>query len=203
MRWPTGSKYAARVPDPLMRASHVRSNIEALSDLGEEAEREIRARCADVIAAVEESISLSWLPLELDVALTGAVHAVCGADALNRWSRDAITKSSDGPLLRPILSALRRIGLSPGLILKRVPYGWSLIYRHCGEMSFVSDEAATGELRLADAPRAMRGSVYLDGISGAFEGLMTIGGVEGVCEHRTDASGLVRFVNRWGPEEQP
>ncbi len=161
-----------------MRASHLHSNLEALSILEPADEAAIRARAADAIAEIEASVRTAWLPLPLDVALTAAVEAVVGPDGLRAWGREAILESASGPLLGPVRSALVSLGLNPLRTLKRAPSAWGLIYRHCGALRFEARGEREAALLLDDAPPAMRDPTYLRGIEGAFEAAIAIGGGE-------------------------
>lgn len=180
-----------------MRASHLASNVKALDALGDEASARIRERCAKPIATIEASIRTAWLPLELDVSLTGAVEEIAGLERARRWGRDAIAESGRGPLLGPILTALRRVGLSPHAALRRVPYGWTLIYRHCGAPRYERVDEGAAAIVVDGVPEAMREPSYLRGIAAALDGVVELGGgVETFTELSVDGD-VVRFDCRW------
>ncbi|MGE0785963.1 MAG: hypothetical protein AB7S26_09765 [Sandaracinaceae bacterium] len=191
------------MPDPLMRASHLLSNVHALSDLGADVEEQVRERCGDVITEIEGAVRVAWMPLELDVRLTQTVYDLCGPERLREWGHAAITKSTEGPLLGPIVEGLRRLGMTPTTALRRVPYGWDLIYRHCGEVRFEGEEEPpehgehTVRLTVAHTPALLRGRSYLIGIAGAFDGVIAFGGGrEGRSDHVVDGD-VVTFHCRW------
>lgn len=162
---------------PEMRASHLKSNVESLSELGAESDRAIRHAVADVVRTIEEASRVAWLPLELDVRLTEAVAAACGLESTKRWSSGAIVRSADGPLLRPLIHGLQAMGLTPATALKRAPYAWGLIYRGCGELRFEPEGEREIVLTQDDAPDAMLASrTYCEGIAGAFDGAVQIAG---------------------------
>ena len=160
-----------------MRASHIDSNLHSLAALGPEREQAILEQVPEGVRAVEESSRVSWLPLELDVQLTDAVERVCGRERMKRWARDAILRSSEGWLLRPVVVGLSALGLTPQGALKRVPTGWSLVYRDCGSLRYERADARGITLVHDDVPDAMLENLtYLEGIAGAFEGIAEIGG---------------------------
>lgn len=161
-----------------MRASHLHSNVQAIDALGEDDARAVKERCKDAIAEAEWQLSVAWLPLELDIAITGAVDAVCGETRLRQWSADAIAATSRTPLLRPMLGALRRLGLTPHSALKRAPYGWDLIYKHCGALRYEREDDTTASLWLEGAPARMLDAAYMRGMAGTFDGVIEIGGGE-------------------------
>ncbi len=108
------------MPTPLMRASHIQSNLASVEMLGAgEAHRVRHALGAGRVATIEEAGRMEWLPLEIDVALTDAVGEVAGMDGVRRWARTSIQQSLDGPLLGPLRDgAVRLFGLAPGKILE-------------------------------------------------------------------------------------
>ncbi len=185
--------------EPLMRVSHMQSNVEALRDLGAVDEARVREAAADQVLAIEQAVRVAWLPVELDLVLTEAVEAVCGEQRLRRWGRDAIAKSGDGPLLRPFVNALQRVGLTPHAALKRVPYGWNLVYKDCGKVRYERVGDTEALLVHEGAPELMCESApYLVGIAGSFDGVMQIVGGRG-CHARAEVvePGVVHYPCRW------
>ncbi|MDQ3033619.1 MAG: hypothetical protein M3Y87_14465 [Myxococcota bacterium] len=184
---------------PQMRASHLKSNLESLADLGVEHEQAVRSAVADVVRQIEESSRVAWLPLELDLELTDAVDRHVGRERMKRWGREAIARSAQGPLLRPLMLGLQAMGLTPHTALKRAPYAWTLIYRGCGDLEY--QHAGEREIVLVHdrVPTAMlRSTSYLHGIAGAFDGAIEIGGgldIESEVEHDVQAK---RAIYRHG-----
>ncbi|MCA9607058.1 MAG: hypothetical protein KC619_15740 [Myxococcales bacterium] len=185
------------MPDPLMRVSHLSSNLTALDALGDEIAARIRERCAAEIQTIETSIRTAWLPIELDVALTAAVEDIAGVEGARKWGRDAIAESGRGPLLGPILSALHRLGVSPHAALRRVPYGWTLIYRHCGDVRYEHVDEGAAAIVVEGVPEAMRELSYLRGIAAALDGVVELGGGEEIFTQLSVDGDVVRFDCRW------
>lgn len=180
-----------------MRASHLHSNVRAIEALGEADAKRVRTRCREAIREVEDALRVAWLPLELDVAITGAVHAVCGEARLRRWSADAIAATARGPLLRPMLAALQRMGLTPHTALKRAPYAWTLIYKHCGAVRYETDGPLAASLWIEGGPAPLLEDAYLRGMAGTFDGVLEIGGgADGRCEVERHDRG-VRLACTW------
>lgn len=166
---------------PEMRASHIDSNLRALAALGPERERIIREQVPEVVRAVEDASRVAWLPLEMDIRLTDAVERACGRERMKRWARDAIERSAEGWLLRPVLVGLTALGLSPEVALKRVPAGWSLVYRDCGVLHYEHADEHGITIVHSDVPESMLACLtYLEGIAGAFEGVAELGGAKQV-----------------------
>ena len=184
-----------------MRASHMKANLASLLTLGDAAKHRIRAAEPEVVATIEQAIRTAWMPLELDRALTSAVGDEVGIEGVRAWSREAIVCSADGVLLGPILRGLQRIGLSPERAFLRAEYGWNLIYRQCGHLSFRSDdEENSGALVNTSAPQLMYDdAVYCEGIAGAWEAVIAVtGGRSGrVTVTREPNEERIRYDCRW------
>jgi len=183
-----------------MRASHMLSNVESLDTLGPPDAEAIRERCREAIAEIESAVRTAWLPLWLDVELTRGVEHVCGRERMLRWSRDAIARSADGPLLRPFMQGLRALGLNPHASLRLAPRAWDAVYRHCGALTYERVSEREAALVQRDAPALIVDvQTYQYGIAGGFEGAMELAGGEGceVIPHADVARGEVRYVGTW------
>lgn len=181
-----------------MRASHIDSNLRSLAALGAERERAIREQVPEVVRAVEAASRVAWLPLELDIQLTDAVERACGLERMKRWARDALGRSSEGWLLRPVVVGLSALGLTPEGALKRVPSGWPLIYRDCGQLHYQHADEHGITLVHSEVPAAMiENSTYLEGIAGAFEAIAEIGGGRQVRSSVELDRGVVYYRCDW------
>lgn len=180
-----------------MRASYLISNLKALERLGPADERAVRERVPDVIREIEQSVSIAWLPLELDVSMTEAVEEVCGGVRLRRWCAEAMADSMSGPLLRPMLAAVQRMGITPHTALRRVPYGWKLIYKGCGTLTYTQLDTRSSQIVLVGAPPQMVGDTYLNAIAGTFEGVIEVAGCAYGATEITKRGGNVVFECEW------
>lgn len=183
---------------PAMRASHMQSNLTSLAEFGPEAEAEIRRRAADAVQPIEEAVRVAWLPIELDEQINVAIVAVAGEEGLRRSARRSMAVSVDGPLFGPLHRAAVALGLTPFSPLKRVPYGWTLVYRNCGRFTYERHGPAAAVLTHHDPPPVMRDShPYQVGIAGSYEGVMVIGGAKS-CRCEIEVGGdVVRYLCRW------
>jgi len=176
------------------------ANVGSLDALSAAEAAEVRDRCREAIAEIEAAVRTAWLPLSLDIELTRAVEQVCGRLRMREWSRDAIARSAEGPLLRPFLEGLRTLGLNPSTTLRLAPRAWDTIYRHCGALTFEPVGEREVALIQSGAPEIVLTSVpYQYGISGGFEGAMEIAGgldVEVVPEADRGAA-RVRYACTW------
>ncbi len=124
-----------------IKASHLQANIESISLLPESAAVEVKRRAAGPIA---QGLALSrshWAPLELDLEIANTIYDVVGPRGLRDLNAEALRRSADGPLLRPIRDAARRIlGARPDAILRFVHQGWGAIFKDVGEATWFPDD---------------------------------------------------------------
>ena len=166
----------------------------------------VRGRLApDVRAALERSGRLSWLAVEVDVALTHAIYAELGAGRARELFRRNLAGALDTPILRSLAQgALRLFGASPARLFSWAPKAWSQIYRDAGEMRFETDPPGAARLelsRLAEPIAASRD--YLDGLAGSIAAGFDFLGVKGeVVIERCDPSGRrASFRLVWDDDE--
>jgi hypothetical protein len=173
---------------PQIRASYLQSSLAALARLDAREEAQVRARFgAAQIERVESAVRMSFLPLELDVALTEAVERVCGRPRALRWNADAVVYAARGPLLGPVRLALLRLGMTPHAALRQVPRAWGLVYHACGFLGYERCGETEARLVHLDVPELVLSSdAYPHGIAGAFEGVIEVGGGRGSVQVELD-----------------
>lgn len=185
---------------PLVRASLLHSNLKALSLLGVDVEREVRARLRpETLAAIEGSARVTWLPLSHDIELSTGVYDVAGPERMFAFGRDALLDSIEGPLLEPILDgAIRLFGLTPARFFKLAPRVWPQLYRGAGELRV--EEAREGELRIVHegAPPEMTSGVAIPlGIAGSLSAVLAVTRVTGTVEVEHTEPGRVVYLARY------
>ena len=181
-----------------IRASQLKASVRAFEELGAAAARTLHERRRPLVAQGDETIGVTWLPLGLDIELSGTLAEVAGISGLRRVARGSVERSAEGPLLGPFRRALLSLGLTPNRALSRAPYAWPHLYRRCGAIRV--DESGPGRASMThlDVPEEMRAPTsYLDGIAGGFEGVIAVGGgkdphVEVVRDGRD-----VRYLCSW------
>lgn len=160
------------MPGPSIRASFFHSNLKALAALGPEAARRVLARMPpEVLQEVEGAARIAWVPLEHDLAITDAIEAELGRDALRRWARDGVLRAGDTPLLSPLIRSARAIfGMTPHAFLRRAPLAWTLLFRECGRLEYGARGERSARIELYDAPAVLLASqAYLEGMSAGLE----------------------------------
>ncbi len=174
----------------------MRSNVTALSRLGAEGLR-VREDCDAVIATIESSVRTTWLPVELDVALSNRVVHRCGEKRFAAWCRNAIAESAKGPLLEPLMSGLTRLGFGPRHAVRRLPGGWNLIYRNCGTLRIDREWDGGAVIVIDDVPELVRDHHYATGIGAAFEGVALLIGARSARSDLTERGQALHFELTW------
>jgi hypothetical protein len=176
--------------EPLVRASHLKEDLEAFRVLGPAGEANARARLRpETIRAVEEATRVDFLPVALKAEMAEAVFAEGGEVGARSWAREALLLSLKG-FYRPLLRVVAVVtDPTPTAILRRIfPRGWLATYRDCGE--FTVEEPAPFQTRLVlrGVPAALRIHSYLAALCGSLEAAWEV----------SRYTGQVR-LERWGP----
>lgn len=186
--------------DPRMRASYIKDNLSALGSFGADVERQVRSAIPDTVTEIERAARVDWLPIDVDVALTRAVHQLKGTPGVRDWSRRSLLSAVEGPMLRPIVRAVVALfGLTPATVLRRAPMAWQQIYQDCGLL--VCEPVSPHEMRLrVEGARGpfLNDGAYVEGTCGTFEGAVDLGGARGVVHaHMDPGAGRVEFTVTW------
>jgi hypothetical protein len=178
-----------------IRGSQVKTNVANLVNLGEAGRRVLAAVRLSTLDAIDHASRVDWLPIELDIELNECVDRVLGRKALERWSRDTIRASMSGPLLGPLVNgAIRLFGLDPYSILKLAPRAYGSLFRDCGTLTWLNENASKAELRLTNAPLVIPSSdAYLAGISASLGAVFTITHTHGSVTARKQGPSEVVF----------
>lgn len=188
-----------------MRAAHIKENLAAVRELPPEEAAAVLAACGpELVRTIEDAARVAWLPVEVDVALTLAVHKVTGDAGVRGWSRKTLLKTSQQPLLRTVVEAgVRIFGMTPRGLYRWVPHGWGTIYRDGGELTFEARVGESAVLVHHDIPAPMRSLPYLVGMAGAFEAVLDLAQADGeVRLDYAEPSNLARYEIRWKPRGQ-
>jgi hypothetical protein len=185
-----------------MRAAHIKENLAAVHDLPADQAAAVLAACGpELVRSIEDAARVAWLPVEVDVALTLAVHQATGDAGVRRWSRQTLLKTSQQPLLRTVVEAgVRIFGMTPRGLYRWVPHGWGTIYREGGELTFEARAGDSAVLIHHDIPAPMRSLPYLVGMAGAFEAVLDLAQADGEVElEYVEPSNRALYEIRWRP----
>ena len=158
---------------PSMRAGHLKENVSALRDLGAELEARVRRRQRGNIGVIERAARMEWLDVRLDAELMDAIAAEAGLPAVRRLNSEAITKTIEGPLLRPLVEgAIKLFGFTPSSLLRWTGHAYQQIYRDCGGVEVSEDRRLVS---VSGLPPVLRSSTaWLEGLAGAIDGTIRV-----------------------------
>ena len=187
------------MPEPSVRARHLKEVLESIDR--QPRRGEIRAAVAPgVLAAIEEATGTDWLPVEHDVALANALHAVLGADGHYAFNVDTFQHATRGPLLRALVAlATAFFGYDAGRWGSWLPRAWTLIFSECGTMT-VERREGEATLTLTGLPPACAGDeVWPRSVASALSSMLPMVKVEGSVELRSidPAAGTATYLMRW------
>jgi hypothetical protein len=187
---------------PMVRASHLKEDLDALAKLGPAVEAAVRARLSPAsLTLLAEAARSDWLPLAVNVEMAEAVHAVAGELGARAWGRASFLVSLSA-FFRPLLQAITAIfDPSPSAICRFSPRAWLATYRGCGSIQVL--DVGPDELRVAllDFPEPLRRPAFLGSFAGTFEGIFDHCDYEGTVEvdprvHGTNPGFVVRSKRR-------
>jgi len=185
---------------PSIRATQVKSDLEALEDLGADVRDRVLARLpGDFPAQIADASRLDWIPLPVVTSLCRAVRQETDEDGLRRWCRAATNLSLQTPLFGPIISgAVAIFGRDPQRIFKVLPTGWNAAMRACGELKVDVTAAGRVVLEIHHVPDEMRDRDLLLAIGGSFEVVFDECRTDGRCELEVrPPAEAPRYVARW------
>lgn len=156
-----------------MRAGHLKENVAALRSLGAEFESRIRARQLANIQIIDRAARMEWLPVRLDAELMEAIAAEGGLPAVHKLNSQAITKTIEGPLLRPLVEgAIKLFGFAPSALVRWTRHAYLQIYRDCGDVVVNEERTLVSVFGL---PSYLRASApWLEGVAGALDGTVRV-----------------------------
>jgi hypothetical protein len=186
---------------PCIRASFVFDNVRSIEMLGPETFQRIRSLVPPAtLELMDLSSRVAWLPVDVDIDWTEATDRVVGRERMRACMRDGILRATEGPLLSPVRRSVQAVlGITPTAYLRRAPTAFRAMYRDAGAVEVDAGEREV-VLRYVDIPEVIaRSEPYVDGIAGAIEAVMVLGGEPGgTVETRFRlASRSAEFVCRW------
>jgi|GEM_PF-2954353 len=178
---------------PLVRASHVKEDLEALAKLGADAEAQVRARLpGTLLDQLAESARSDWIPIELNVKMVEAVHAVAGEAGLRLWGRESLLLAL-ASFFRPLVqTVIALFDPTPAAICRFAPRAWLATYRDAGTLHVL--EVGEHELKMAliDLPEPFRRMPFLMALAGTFEATYVFCAYTGKVE-------IVRLIDGTNP----
>lgn len=137
-----------------------------------------------LLAQIEQSSGIDWLPLESNLVVTRALHEVLAPAAFHLFFRDHLLESFQGPLLKTMVdTAMRIFGIDPGSWARWVPKGWALVFKDTGAWSVVRVELGEVTFRLEGLPDAcIRDRVWLSSVASSLSAIIVLAKAKGGFE---------------------
>ncbi len=188
------------VPEPLVRARHLKSVLAAVDR--QPRRQELHARIgATLVAAIEEAAGTDWLPIGHDVAMAGALEAVLGPEGLATFNREMMLQSLRGPLLRSLVDlATHFLGLDAGAWASWIPRGWVLMFQGFGRWTIVRRGEGEVMLTLAELPPVCAADpVWPRSVASTLSGVLPAVGATGTVELDSvdPLQGIAVYTMRW------
>ena len=164
-----------------MRAAQLKEDLAALAALGHvEASRVLAEVEPATLRLIERASRVDWLPIEVDLELVHAIYGVAGEEGLRAWGREAVLRSIETSIFKPLVDAVVRVfGLSPGPLLRAAPQAWKTTFRGCGEMSVTVAPEGGARIVLSNLPQVLVERPFLLSISGSLEAALVVARTEG------------------------
>jgi hypothetical protein len=183
-----------------MLASFVQGSLSAIDDLDADLGRQVRAAMKpETLEELESASRVSWLPLHCDIELTRCFFEVAGEKRALQALRDNMANALNSSVLKPLLDgAFAIFGRSPAKILRWTSKVWSLLYRHCGQMTLAKSDERSAVLEATDLPpELVADAKYMTGITAAILGFFEVLGVDAQCELQELRKAGASFLVTW------
>jgi len=167
---------------PRILASFVKSVLDGADRSDRRLGERVRARLDDGARdALAAAGPVSFVPVELDVAVTEALFAEAGEERAREILRENLLLTFDAPILSSFVSgALRLLGRDPGRLFGWSAKVWGQLYRDCGAVRFVRAGDEAGRLEFDELPACVVASPpYLSGMEAAFDAAFALMDVDG------------------------
>jgi hypothetical protein len=161
---------------PVVRGFLCKMMLESIRKLAAEQQHKVFALIPEsVIALIESSPKLGWVPHEDSLKVLDALHRVLGDPHFRRYLSRLAEEMMDYPMLHSFFDgAIRLFGLTPQALLKWSPYAWEQVFRDSGVLVYrpLRESASGGkiEMELEKCPPALlRSGSLAEVLAGAFE----------------------------------
>jgi len=152
---------------PAVRAAHLKEDLAALRALGPQAAAAVRARLSPAsLAAIDEALRTTFLPLALNLEMAEAVFAEAGEQGARAWGTESLIASLDGFFKPLFLGITRFVSPSPSALYRVLPHGWGATYRNGGELRVERPAEDRARIVGLGLPEAMHTRAFLTAVCG-------------------------------------
>src|SRR5512146_226981 len=166
---------------PEVRARHLQTVLASIEQLPEPGRSKVVSTLDPaVLPSVEGATGLEWLPMELDVAVTHAVHRALGPPEFQRFYRTLFADVFRGPVFRSFAKAAHAVfGDDPAGWMRWLPEMWNISFRNCGRWSIAPGGAGRAGLILSELPPGpVADRVWPTAVAAALSASLDIAGTE-------------------------
>jgi len=173
----------------------------AVDKLGAERSSAIRGRVdPQSLRSIELAGSLSWLPIDINVAVTGAVMTELSPEDSKAFFRDMVLDNFETPLFAGLIRAsIRLLGLEPKAMAKMIGRIVGIMFRDNGEWSTSGRRHDHAILSIRGLAPACRNQMWVDSVQhclSAFHPFVKVSG-DVMLSHLDLVAGDVDFEIRW------
>jgi hypothetical protein len=161
---------------PSIRGFMSRMMLEAARNLPADKQQRVFALAPEpVLALIESTPRLGWVPLEQSMKLSDSIHQTLGDPGFRHFFGTLSERMLTYPLLQSFFDgAARLFGLTPQALLKWSPYAWEQAFRDCGRLVYVPLRESVNngrvEMVLEDFPPALlRSGTFPESLAGTFD----------------------------------
>jgi hypothetical protein len=185
--------------EPAVQASYMKNLMAALAALGRLGP--VEAADPELVAEVEASARLSWLPVALNVRTVEAVAACFGEQRGIELLAECVYRQFDTPLWKKFVGgAMRLLGTEPGLLGRFLPGAIGLVFRDCGRWRIENTDECELTLEVEELPAALASHrLWLRSLATGLTPLFTLCGCDGTSELALadERAGRARYRLRW------
>lgn len=170
--------------EPSVRARHLQLFIEQLRRAEPKAAPAVEERLGEAeVRRITAALSLSWLPVELDVATMEAGFDVLGRERLNAVIEARQQSEIGSPLMQSFVAGVTRAAnLAPDIAVRPLVRAWGLVFRDAGNLRVTSTGPGTIRIEVAGLPQVcVQSQVWMDGLPAALGTFFRVVEVEGRC----------------------
>jgi hypothetical protein len=187
---------------PGVRARHPQTLLRLARAQAPDAYPALEASLAAETRAVLEAVTpMTWLPIAVDVEVMEAVAARLDAATTAKLVQDRQREEMQSALFDGFVkTALRVLGASPSMLLKRLPAGWQHLFRNAGTVEIVPTGMHDAEARFVGLPAMCIGSkAWMAALPAGLRMLYELVDVKGTvtCRITDPAKGVAHVLFQW------
>jgi hypothetical protein len=159
----------------------MRAFAEAISALPSAQAEAVKQRGgSETFRALERGEVGEWVPTLWNVQWVEAVHAVVGEKSFEQFFRDLTRRDFDTSLFKSFVAgALRLFGNKLSVLVRRIPAGYTMMWRDSGDLELTKEWAGGCELTLSPLPESCLGPIWIHSVRWGLHGIFDVLGVRG------------------------